>query len=408
MNYRKFDLKKDKEAVYRILNECGWVHDIKKDKYLNAFLPKANTLVHDVNGEAEVMVTSSNGTIRYQDKTLKLSAITGLTASLLARKQGFAGKLTATRLALDAEKGAEVGALCIFDQGYYNKLGFGNGNYEKIVCFTPATLKINRKVKTPVRLTGKDFAKIHKNRVNRMPNHCAVTLPEYTTEAEMGEKEKHIGFGYFDKENNLTHHLWLSGKGKEQGPFWIQWMAYENLDQLMDLLALLKSFEEQVIMIRMVEPALIQMQDFIEKPFQVRAMTRKAENQNYIFSTAFWQLRILNLQKCMKKTHLNCADFSFNLQLTDPIGKFVVEDIKWHGIAGDYVITLGNNSSAKKGKQKDLPTLTASVGAFTRMWFGILPASSLVYSDGIKASEELLKKLDRAFLLPPAHVNWGF
>jgi predicted acetyltransferase len=137
-------------------------------------------------------------------------------------------------------------------------------------------------------------------------------------------------------------------------------------------------------------------------------MTRKAENQNYIYSTAFWQLRILNLQKCMKKTHLNCQDFSFNLQLTDPIGKYVAEDVKWKGIAGDYVITLGKESSAKKGKQEDLPTLTASVGAFTRMWFGILPASSLVYSDGIKASEELLKKLDRAFLLPPAHVNWGF
>ena len=26
MNYRKFDLKKDTDAVYRILNECGWSH----------------------------------------------------------------------------------------------------------------------------------------------------------------------------------------------------------------------------------------------------------------------------------------------------------------------------------------------------------------------------------------------
>jgi len=408
MNYRKFDLKKDKDSVYRILNEVGWVHDKKKDKYLNKFLPKANTLVMDINDEAEVMTTSSDGSIRYLDEKLKLCAITGVSVSLMARKQGFAGRLTATRLALDAEKGAEVGALCIFDQGYYNNLGFGNGNCERIVSFTPSTLKIDRKVKTPVRLTEKDYKKMHKNRVNRLPNHCAVTLPEYATQAEMGSKEKNMGFGYFDKKGNLTHHIWLTGKGKEQGPFWVQWLVYENLDQLMDLFALLKSFEEQVMMIRMVEPAFIQMQDFIEKPYQVKAMTRKSENQNYIYSTAYWQLRILNLQKCMKKTHLNCENFSFNLQLTDPIGKYVAEDVKWRGIIGDYIITLGKNSSAKKGKRKDLPIMKASIGAFTRLWLGIQPASSLVYSDGLEVPVELLKKLDKAFLLPEAHVDWGF
>jgi predicted acetyltransferase len=408
MKYRKFDLKKDKDAVFTILNEVGWVHDKKKDKYLNKFLPKANTLVMDINDQAEVFATSSAGTIRYQEESLKLSAITGVSASLLARKQGFAGRLTATRLALDTVTGAEVGALCIFDQGYYNKLGFGNGNCENIVSFTPSTLKIDRKVKTPVRLTEKDYKKIHKNRVNRLPNHCAVTLPEYTTTAELGEKNKNMGFGYFDEEGNLTHHLWLHGKGKEQGPFWVQWLAYENLDQLMDLFALLKSFEEQVMMIRMVVPPLIQMQDFIEKPYLIKAMTRKADNQNFVYTTAFWQLRILNLQKCMMKTQLNCEDFSFNLQLKDPIGKYIAEEVKWKGIAGDYIVTLGKDSSAKKGKQTDIPTLKASVGAFTRMWFGIQPASSLVYSDGIEAPDELLKKLDKAFLLPQAHVDWGF
>ncbi|NQT65183.1 MAG: sterol carrier protein domain-containing protein [FCB group bacterium] len=408
MKYRKFDLNKDKEAVFRILNECGWVHDKKKDKYLNKFLPAANTLVIDVNGEAEVTANSSIGTIRYKDEKLKLSAITGLNASLLARKQGFAGKLTAARLALDAEKGAEVGALCIFDQGYYNKLGFGNGNYEQIVCITPVTLNIKRKTKIPVRLTEKDYKKIHKNRVERIPAHCAVTLPEYTTQAEVGQADKNMGFGYIDEKGNLTHHLWLHGKGKEQCPLWVSWMAYQNLDQLMDLLALLKSFEEQFLMVRMVEPPFINLQDFIEKPFLIKGMTRKAEHQNIIYSTAFWQLRILNLQKCMKKTHLNCEDFSFNLQLSDPIGKYISEEIKWKGIAGDYVISLGKKSSAKKGNQKELPTLKASVGAFTRMWFGIMPASSLVYSDDIEAPKELLKKLDKAFLLPEAHVDWGF
>jgi len=42
------------------------------------------------------------------------------------------------------------------------------------------------------------------------------------------------------------------------------------------------------------------------------------------------------------------------------------------------------------------------------MWYGIMPATSLVYSDGIEAPEKLLKKLDKVFILPEAHVDWGF
>ena len=408
MNYRNYDPQKDKKAVFRILNECGWVHDEKKDKYLNKFLPAANTIVHDVDGDAEVMVTSSNGIIRYLNEELKLSAITGVTTSLMARKQGIAGGLTATRLALDAQKGFEVGALCIFDQGYYNKMGFGNGNYERIVAFTPATLNIKRKPIIPKRLTEKDYKSIHVSRAKRLPCHGAVTLPEYATQAEMGEKSKNVGFGYFDKDGNLTHHIWFYGKGKEQGPIWIQWLAYQNLDQLMDLLALIKSFEEQYHLVRMVEPPFINMQDFIDKPFLIKEMTKKSENQNYIYSSAYWQLRILDLEKCMKKTHLNCDNFSFNLQISDPIDMYIPEEIKWRGITGDYIVTLGSNSSAKKGHHKNLPTLKASVGAFTRMCFGIMPATSLVYSDGIEAPEELLSKLDKVFILPEAHVDWLF
>lgn len=408
MNFRKYDYKKDKVAAYRILNECGWAHDKKKDKFLNDFLPKANTLVHEVDGEAEVIALSSNGHIYYQDEKLTFGAITGVLASLKVRKQGFAGRLTAIRMALDAEAGAEVSGLCIFDQGYYNKLGFGNGNYDRIVAFTPAALEIDRKPKISQRLTEKDLTKIHLSRVNRMPFHGAVTLGEYTTAAEMGDPEKNTGFGYFNKKGELTHHIWFYGKGKEQGPIWVQWLAYQNLDQLMDLLALLKSFEDQYYLIKMVEPPFIHFQDFIEKPFFHKSITKKSDKQNLIYSSAYWQIRVLDLVKCMQKTHLSCDDITFNLQLSDPVKKYLPNEMNWQGIAGDYIVTIGKNSSAKKGKDNILPTMRASVNAFTRMWFGIMPASTLVYSDGIEAPENLLKKLDKAFILPEAHINWGF
>ena len=408
MNYRNFDLKKDKDSVFRILNECGWVHDKKKDKYLNEFLPKANTLVHEIDDEAEIMVNSSVGSIRYLEESLTFSAITGVVASLKVRKQGLSGKLTAIRMALDAEKGAEVSGLCIFDQGYYNKLGYANGCYDRIVGFTPSFLNIDRKPKIPVRLLDKDYKKIHKSRVGRMPYHGAVTLPEYTTKAEMGQQDRHVGFGYFDNKGNLTHHIWLYGKGKERGPIWVSWMSYQNLDQLMDLLALLKSFEEQFIMIRLVEPPFIHFQDFMNKPFLVKDVTRKSDHFNVIQASSYWQIRILDLIKCMGKTHLNCEDISFNLQLSDPVEKYLPKTMAWKGIAGDYIVTLGKNSSAKKGKNENLPTMITSVEGFTRLWYGYVSASSLVYSNGLKAPDELLKKLDKAIVLPEAHIDWGF
>jgi len=407
MQYRKYDPEKDKDSVYRILNEVGWVHD-KKNKYFNDFLPKGNCLVHDIDDEPEVMVISSIGDIRYQDEKLVFAGTTGVTASLLARKQGLAGRLTAIRMALDAADGAEVAGLSIFDQGYYNKLGFGNGNYEAVVAFTPSSLNIKRKVKMPKRLTEKDLEKIHKNRENRLNGHGGITLPQYTTFSEMGEPAKNVGFGYFDEAGNLTHHIWFMGKGKENGPIWVHWMAYETMDQLMDLLALLKSFEEQYYLIRMIEPREIQMQDFIDRPYLTKSITKKSEYENLVYVSAYWQLRILNLEKCLAKTHLDCKELKFNLKLSDSVKKYLPADMEWQGIAGDYVITLGKNSSATKGEEDNLPTLAASVNAFTRMWMGIQPATTLVYSDSIVAPEELLKQLDKTFLLPPARTDWQF
>ena len=408
MNYCKYDEKKHKDSVFRILNEVGWVDDKKNDKYLNILLPNENALVHEINGEAEVMVVSSEGEICHMENKLKFAATTGVVNSLLTRKQGLAGRLTAIKMAMDAEDGAEVAGLQIFDQGYYNKLGYGNGNYERFVAFTPSTLMIDRKVKQPTRLTEKDFKQIHKSRANRLKGHGAITLGEYTTKAEMGEDDKTIGFGYFDDKGELTHHIWIYGKGKENGPIWIPWMSYQNLDQLMDLLALIKSFEEQYHLVRMYEPPHIQIQDFIERPFLNKAITRKSEYQNEVRTSSFWQVRILDLAKCLAKTELNCEDIRFNLELSDPIEKFLPKEFKWRGVAGKYIVTLGKKSSSVEGEDSSLPTMKVSVNGFSRLWLGIAKASALVYSDGLEAPETLIEELDRKIQLPTPRIDWDF
>ena len=65
--------------------------------------------------------------MRYLDETLPFSCITGVTTSRVARKLGLAGKLTAVAVAHEAADGAAVVGLGMFEQGFYNRLGFGNG-----------------------------------------------------------------------------------------------------------------------------------------------------------------------------------------------------------------------------------------------------------------------------------------
>ena len=69
---------------------------------------------------------------------------------------------------------------------------------------------------------------------------------------------------------------------------------------------------------------------------------------------------------------------------------------------------LGNESHAEAGSSASLPTLNASVNAFSRMWFGIRPASSLAVTDNLHGPAELLKDLDESLRLPTAHLGWDF
>jgi hypothetical protein len=98
----------------------------------------------------------------------------------------------------------------------------------------------------------------------------------------------------------------------------------------------------------------------------------------------------------------------FNLSLHDPIEQFLDDDTPWRGVGGDYVLTFGPASSAERGTSEALPTLTASAGAFTRMWLGVRPASGLAVTDDLSGGQELLEELDRMLRLPEPKPDWDF
>jgi len=408
MDYRKYNPEKDKEAACRIWLEVGWT---EKDnhKSMDFLLEKANAIVADVNGEPECLVISHFGDIDYLGERLKFSGITGVTTSLIARKLKLAARLTATRIALDAIEGAAVSGLGMFEQGYYDKLGYGTCNYIHVIHFSPVSLNVDVTPRVPQRIVKDDWEKAHQSRLERIRAHGSLNFTDPTTsKAEMFEDKSGFGFGYYNNNGELTHIIWMDGLGKEQGPFSVHWLAYQNYDQLKELLALIKSFSDQIHLVKMIEPPHTQMQDFLEKPFQYRNLTEQSKFKNVNRAAAHYQVRICNLEKCLDVTHLNCESFQFNLELTDPIEKYLDDDIGWKGISGNYIVTLGSESNVEKGNDKKLPTLKASVGAFSRMWLGVLPASVLSFSDDLTAPEELLNKLDIAFRLPAPTFDWEF
>ncbi len=254
MDFRDYNPDKDKEAVHRIWDEVGWIED-GDHKPLDTLIEANPTIVADINGEPECLVVSSLGDMDYLGERLRFSCIAGVTTSLIARRQKLGGKLTAARIALDAAAGSIVSGLGMFEQGFYDLLGYGTNRYHHHSCFAPSTLKVDVVPRVPRRLTKKDGELIHQSRLQRLRGHGSVSLdPVANSVAEMNWEKSCGGFGYCNDKGELTHHFWMTGIGKEHGPFNIWWQSYQNYDQFLELLALLKSFGEQIHLVTMSDP----------------------------------------------------------------------------------------------------------------------------------------------------------
>ena len=408
-NFRRYDPEKDKEAVHQIWKETGWISEGDEEK-MDAFVDISNALVADLDGQPECLVLTVPGTIQYLDEELDLSVVTSVTTSRVARKQGFAGKLTAKAIAEDAERGADVSALGMFEQGFYNRLGYGTGNYENWINFDPSDLKIDIDPDPPKRITKDDWEKVYEARINRMPRHgrCKILKPK-GTKASMEFWKNDFGLGYYDESGEkITHHMWLGAKEVDQGPYRVKWMTYQNYDQFLELMALLRNLGDQINLVRMREPGDIQMQDLLKKPLNKRRITKDSKFENKMSAIAYWQMRILDLKNCLEKTHLPYGEVKFNLNLKDPIKDKLPDDSDWKGISGEYTITLGKESKGADGFTDDLPEMKASVGAFTRLWLGVGTPTGLSVTDDLNAPNHLLKQLDEILRLPNPHPDWDF
>lgn len=405
--FRTYDPERDREAALRIWQEVGWLRKGREEE-MERFVRSGRALVAEMEGEAECLVLSSPGTIRYQEEDLPFACVTGVTTSRVARRQGFAGRLTAHAVAADALDGALVSGLGMFEQGFYNKLGFGTGAYEIVHSLDPAHLRVPIVPRAPRRLTAEDWERVHAARLARMRRHggCNMARPEMSR-IEM-DPESGFGLGYCDPQTGeLAHHFWCEGEG-EHGPYRVLWLAFRTNEEFLELMALIQSLGDQVRLVRLPDPPGIQLQDLLDRPFQRRQASKGSSFESNAWAHAGWQVRLLDLPACLARTHLPWADLRLNVSLIDPIDRLLDDDVPWHGTAGDYVVTLGTESGAERGRDASLPTLSASVNAFTRMWLGVRPATGLAATDDLSGPPDLLEDLDDAFRLPSPHPDWPF
>lgn len=408
VTFRDFDHDRDIEAVRRIYREVGWLADELEST--DVFVNAARARVAELNGAPECLVLSAPGEMQYAGHPLPLGCITGVTTSYVARKQGLAGRLTANVIAADVADGAIVSILGMFEQGYYNRLGFGSASYDLRVMLEPAGLQVEPATRVPCRLTKDDWEEVHACRLRRMRGHGSVTLtPGALSRAEMIAAPKGFGLGFRDAAGTLTHHMWLAIQADvEFGPYAVWWMAYETPEQFLELMGTLKNLGDQVQGVKVWEPGWIQLQDLVRKPFGRMRTTRKGDFQSDTVAYAWWQARMNDVPACLERTHLPADDLRFNLTLTDPIEGLLPDDGPWRGVAGDYVVTLGRNSGAERGVDASLPTLRASVNGFTRLWLGVRPARGIAVVDDLAGPDDLLAALDETILVPRPNADWSF
>ena len=413
MEILDYEHSRDFEAVKRILFEVGWLEDEDDANAFEAEARASRGFVFPMEGQAESAVFTVPGSLRHGDADLEMTAFTGVVTSRVARRLGAATRLTARALADGAETGSEVAALTMFDQGYYERLGFGTGAYENRISFDPATLRVDRSFRPPKRLTAEDGRDIYQAMHARQRGHGSIVMnADGGLQAELlsYKAAKTIGLGYCDgADGALSHFLFGQTSGEaENGPYRIRWFAYRSPEQLMELLALIKSLGDQVYSVAMEEPPGIQFQDLLSQPARNRDISEGSRHAYAHTTRAHVQFRILDVPKCLAKTHLDAESLTFNLKLSDPVAEHLQPETRWRGVAGDYVVTLGEDCSAEQGRSRRLLTLQASVGAFSRLWLGVRSASSLAVTDDLCGDDGLLRQLDRVLRLPQPHFGWPF
>jgi hypothetical protein len=280
-----------------------------------------------------------------------------------------------------------------------------------VAAFDPDSLRVDHvPYRPPVRLGLDDSVAMGDALRRRLPHHGRVTLdaPDLMA-AEWGFIEQPFALGYRDGDR-ITHFVGGSLK-EENGPFVIQFLSYETGEQLLELLRLLHELGDQVHSVEMMEPAHLQLHPLIDTPNRQRSRSRKSAHETSTRAATWWQLRVLDVPTVVAARHWIGPPVEFDVVVSDPLEPLLTEqlltatDTSWTGAAGSYRIRVATESSGERIADREAgaggrPVMRCSIGSFSRLWFGVQPATSLALTDELDAPVALLERLDAALLLP--------
>jgi len=415
---RPFDADIDSADIARIWHETRWI-DADNDGHrraLDAFLGAGSAEVGILNGSAECLVHRTPATMDYELEALPATVISAVTTSHVGRRQRLATTLTARALARAGNDGAAVALLGMFEQGFYDRFGFATGAPVLVATFDPESLRVDDvPFRPPERLGLADSTAMGEAMRRRLPHHGRVTLdaPDVIA-AEWGFLEQPFALGYRDGDR-ITH--FLAGSLKEEnGPLEVQLWSYETGEQLLELLRLLHDLGDQVHSVELVEPAHLQLHPLLHTPNRQRSRSRRSAHETGTRAATWWQFRILDVAAVVRGRHWVGVPVDFDLVVDDPLDRLLEDPDDrdgWTGPAGSYRIRIAEHSTAEsidptQVAAADRPVVRCSIGSFSRLWFGVQPATALALTDELEAPAELLGDLDAALLLPPPRPGQFF
>jgi len=408
VEFRRYDPDRDHAAMNQIWRDCGWMDDSDEQQvgmqvYVDA---TEERWVAEVDGTVECVVFGNFGNLQVGSANVRLGCIGAVAASLLMRRQGVAGRLAARVMAELARQGTVASTLGVFDHGYYDKLGFAPGGYDRFVWLDPSRLKVPSLERRPVRLTMDDVEAIHASRHRRLRVNGSVSLDVAGATAHaMRYSKDPVGLGFRDASGELTHFMWFQRNSAEEGPWLCTVQAFQSWAQYMELLSLLKSLGDQVRLVRLYEPSGFHLQPLVERPFRHYGMTKGGRFWEHTEAFTWCQYRIDNVPEAVAAMGPT-QPVSFNLRVTDPAASRLPDAAAWRGAGGDYVVHLDAQSRAEVGHEPGLPGLEASVNTLTQWWLGVMPAEVLAARGDFDAPPELLAALNAAVRLAQPVPDW--
>lgn len=389
--------------------DAGWLAK-GLEKAAEEFIGAGSALVGLENGKAVALATSGKGSFHHclHGGELPFCAVKSVNVAFHGRKLGYAARLTSALLAEAGERGDACAGLGMFEQGFYDRLGFANMPYWNSLQLRPSDIAIQGEMSSrPVRLAAEDWEEIHRNRTQRYRCHGSLNLSSATTKASIGFSPGCFALGFRNRAGELTHHVFFEKISGEHGPALTGWLVFSNHEQFRDLMILLKSMGDQIDLVRISEPPGLQLQSLVKKPLSARRRTLSAPRERAeVRSLAWTQCRILSPTGCIDGMNCPGKPCSFNLILHDPIEEHLEGRGSWRGCSGEYTVNLSSGSCVESGLSRGLQLLECSVNAFSMLWSGSTRASLLPYLFSVNAPVELLEDIEQSMPMPEPFYDW--